>query len=421
MKFLPIPCNLQTHQWLGVVAASLLVASAVGCASPGPPRAPSLNLPEVVKNLTAERVGDEVRLNWDTSSKTTDHTNIKGTMTAQICRVSVPASNSAQNPPLATTTPGKASICNVVKSLPVQSGPTQATEILPQTLTAGPPVLLAYRVQLLNANGRSAGPSKEAFAVAGAAPPPVEQLHATAVREGVLLEWQKRDTTAEVELDRRLEGPGGATVGAAPAKVAAPPKTTSRSRKPLTPASAPSSKPQTSPMTPSTPSEIKLQTPKQAADVGGTVDQTTKTGESYSYTAQRVSSVLLDGHTLLLRSTKSAPVTFVSRDVFPPLVPTGLEAVPGGATPADRSIDLSWTPNTDADLTGYSVYRQEVTSTGEVAGTAARLNSTPVVGPAYRDQTAVPGHRYSYRVTAVDSAGNESAPSAAVQETLREQ
>jgi len=151
------------------------------------------------------------------------------------------------------------------------------------------------------------------------------------------------------------------------------------------------------------------------------VDQTAKIGESYTYTAQRVSSVLLAGHTLMLSSTVSAPVTFVSRDVFPPLVPTGLEAVPGGATPADRSIDLSWTPNTDTDLTGYSVYRQEVTSTGEVAGTAARLNSTPVVGPAYRDQTAVPGHRYSYRVTAVDATGNESAPSAAVQETLREQ
>jgi len=174
-------------------------------------------------------------------------------------------------------------------------------------------------------------------------------------------------------------------------------------------------------MTPSNPAEIKLQTPKQALDVGGTVDKTTHIGESYSYTAQRVRSVTLDGHTLELRSTISAPLTFVSRDVFPPLVPNGLEAVPGGATPADRSIDLSWTPNTEADLAGYNVYRQEVTSAGEVAGTAARLNSIPVVGPAYRDQTAVPGHRYSYRVTAVDATGNESAPGAAVQESLREQ
>ena len=43
------------------------------------------------------------------------------------------------------------------------------------------------------------------------------------------------------------------------------------------------------------------------------------------------------------------------------------------------------------------------------------------VGRNYRDQTATAGRRYAYRVTAVDTAGNESAPSADVQETLREQ
>ena len=110
----------------------------------------------------------------------------------------------------------------------------------------------------------------------------------------------------------------------------------------------------------------------------------------------------------------------VMRDTFPPHAPSGLEAVPGGATAADRSIDLSWTPDTDADLAGYIVYRQEVDEKGIVAGTATRLNLTPVAGPAYRDQTAMAGHRYAYRVSAVDTAGNESAPSAEVQETLRE-
>jgi fibronectin type 3 domain-containing protein len=109
------------------------------------------------------------------------------------------------------------------------------------------------------------------------------------------------------------------------------------------------------------------------------------------------------------------------RNTFPPHAPTGLEAIPGGATTADRSIDLSWTPNTDPDLVGYNVYRQDVDSKGAAVGTAARLNTTPVVGPAYRDPTAVAGRRYAYRVTAVDTAGNESAPSADVQETLREQ
>ena len=169
------------------------------------------------------------------------------------------------------------------------------------------------------------------------------------------------------------------------------------------------------------PGEVKLETPKEAVDAGGTVDRTAQKGESYRYTARRLREVSLQGHALELRSDLSSPVTVTMLDTFPPGVPTGIEAIAGGATPSDRSIDLSWTPDIDPDLAGYSVYRQEVTSAGQVAGTATRLNTTPIVGPAYRDQTAVPGHRYAYRVTAVDASGNESAPSADVQETLREQ
>jgi hypothetical protein len=67
------------------------------------------------------------------------------------------------------------------------------------------------------------------------------------------------------------------------------------------------------------------------------------------------------------------------------------------------------------------VYRQDIDPSGAVAATATRLNSSPVVGPAYRDQTAIPGRRYAYRVSAIDQAGNESPRSEAVEETLREQ
>ncbi len=169
------------------------------------------------------------------------------------------------------------------------------------------------------------------------------------------------------------------------------------------------------------PIEVKLRTPAQPADTGGTIDHTAQMGQTYQYTAQRVRSVSLGGHPLEVRSPVSSPVLVAMRDTFPPHTPSGLYAVPGGATAADRSIDLSWTPDTDADLAGYFVYRQEVDTKGVAAGTATRLNLTPVAGPAYRDQTALPGRRYAYRVTAVDTAGNESAPSAEVQETLREQ
>jgi hypothetical protein len=363
-----------------------------------------------VRDLSAERVGDVVRLHWTTPEMTTDRITVKGAMTAEICRITV------------TPTP-PAPACAPVERLPVQPGPTQVADTLPPSLTVDPPTLLAYRVQILNVHGHSAGSSHEAFAAGGAAPPPVEQLRATPTREGAELEWQQKDTSAAIELDRLPVGVNGVAIE--PAQ----PKTKSKSsskpviRKPAAshpkPAPAPASKPLQ--MTPPAPVEVKLRTPIQPTDTGGTIDHTAQRGESYRYTAQRVRSVSLGGHTLELRSAVSPPVTVVMRDIFPPHAPSGLEAVPGGATAADRSIDLSWTPNTEDDLAGYFVYRQDIDSKGVVAGTATRLNVTPVVGPAYRDQTAVAGRRYAYRVTAVDTAGNESAPSDAVQETLREQ
>ena len=403
-------------RWLPALAAALLTTCAVGCASPGQPRPPTLNLPEIAKDLAAERVGDEVRLHWTTPEKTTDRIAPKGPMTADICRIA--------NPP--------STVCTSVKQLPVQSGPTQAVDILPPSLTADPPSLLAYRVEILNSKGRSAGPSPEAFAAAGISPPPVEHLQATPTPDGAMLEWQQRSNPAAVELDRLPLGPDGTPIQpAAPKSAKKSPRPavksttkTTKTTKTTEPHTDQAAKPSPvkSPLaSPPTPIEVKLQTPSQPTDAGGTIDRTAQMGESYQYTAQRVRSVSLVGHTLELRSAVSPPVTIAMRKTFPPHAPTGLEAIPGGATAADRSIDLSWTPNTDADLAGYNVYRQDVDSKGAAAGTAARLNPTPVVGPAYRDQTAMDGRRYAYRVTAVDSAGNESAPSLDVQEILREQ
>jgi hypothetical protein len=410
MKFSLSLRHSHARRWLTALAAAPLIAFAAGCASPGPAQPPSLDLPEEVKDLTAERVGGEVRLHWTTPEKTTDHLAIKGSMTAELCRITVSAA-----PP---------SVCTPVKRLPVHPGVTQAVDNLPSALTIDPPALLAYRVQILNSHGRSAGPSPEAFAAAGAGPSPVELLRATPTRDGAMLEWQQKDTTAVVELDRLPVAPDGTVIEPTPPKAAkSSSKLTIKNQtdkpKPQKPPSASAPKPLQ--MTPPTPTEVKLRTPVQSTDAGGTIDHSAQMGETYSYTAERVRSVSLDGHTLELHSFASPPVTVVMRNTFPPHAPSGLEAVPGGATSADRSIDLSWTPNTDPDLAGYIVYRQEIDAKGVAAGTATRLNPNLVVGPAYRDQTAVAGRRYVYRVTAVDTAGNESAPSDPVQETLREQ
>ncbi|MCK4470768.1 MAG: alpha-amylase, partial [Anaerolineae bacterium] len=92
-------------------------------------------------------------------------------------------------------------------------------------------------------------------------------------------------------------------------------------------------------------------------------------------------------------------VTPPGTDLTPPDPPTGLTATAG-----DGCVELAWdgVPGT----AGYYVYRSPVTGGGYT-----RLNDAPLTDTAYTDDTVVNGRLYYYVVTAVDDAGNESAPS----------
>ncbi|HEV7186500.1 MAG TPA: DNRLRE domain-containing protein [Blastococcus sp.] len=95
-------------------------------------------------------------------------------------------------------------------------------------------------------------------------------------------------------------------------------------------------------------------------------------------------------------------------DTTPPSVPSGLAA--GIVTPS--SVPLSWSPSTDeaggSGLAGYRVYRN---------GATTPLNPALATSASYTDATAAAGTTYSYAVTAVDKAGNESARSSPVSVT----
>lgn len=355
---------------------ALLAAAISGCASPGPARPPSLHLPRIATDLTATRTGNNVTLRWTTPEKTTDGLNVAPALTAEICR-ELPAAS-----------PQTGRSCTPVERIATRPGPAEASETLPVNLTADPPTLLAYRVQIFNAKGRSAGLSAPAFAASGAAPTPIERLKVTPVRGGAMLEWQPQPDAAFVELNRIL------------VQTTAP-------RKPSTK--------QPLQLAPSVPTEIHLRASKQA-DPGGTIDPTAQRGETYRYIAHRVRSLTLDGHALEIRSAPSPSITAVMRDTFPPKAPSGLAAIP-----STGAIDLSWEPNNEPDLAGYIVYRRQVASTGEVVGDRTRLTPAPTPAPAFSDRTAQLGQTYSYRITAVDTAGNESPTSAEVQESRRNQ
>lgn len=360
-----------------------------GCASPGPPRPPSLHLPELVSDLTAERQGDEVQLHWTTPAKTTDKLTIAGAMTAQICRG--PADKA-----VAGIAP-HANVCTTVRRVSVAPGLSEATDVLPPALVSGPGKLLAYRVEIRNRNERSVGLSAPALIATGPAPPPVTGFRAVASERGALLQWEPKDAADTIELDRLHRATGATSptgVKKSPHPIATEPEEVLfRDRK---------TSPTDSPFRP---------------DAGGTLDATAQRGETYLYTAQRIRNVVIEGHALQIRSAPSTSVTVVMRDTFPPKPPAGLETIAGTVASAP-SIDLSWRPNSEPDLAGYLVYRKELGAGGQATGALVRLTPSPVQEPGFRDTTVVAGNTYSYFVTAVDAVGNESAASAPAQEEV---
>jgi fibronectin type 3 domain-containing protein len=81
--------------------------------------------------------------------------------------------------------------------------------------------------------------------------------------------------------------------------------------------------------------------------------------------------------------------------------------------PEEKTIDLSWQPDTEEDLAGYIVYR------AESDGDWKRISGAqPLTGPAYRDAAVEAGHSYRYAVSAIDLTGHESKRSAEAQETV---
>jgi hypothetical protein len=339
--------------------------------------------------VSAIRVGNEVLLRWKTPERTTDKMLIAGPIAAEICRQTVATTSIA----------AKAPCSSIVLTEQVKPGVSEAADVLPAELTAGAARLLAYRVLLSNDVGRTAGASDVAYAAAGAAPAVVEELRGWETKAGVVLEWRASGADA-VELTRTLVQTAADTSKKATAKEPA--------RKIALPGASKES----------TEVRLRVGSAASATDAGGTIDRTVPIGETYRYSAQRVQAVELGGQRLEIRSAQSAEAVVEMKNVFPPEAPTGLVAIPGFAGETNdaaqkTTIELSWEPNMEPHIAGYRVYRRDA----EGDGTWRQLDSELVPVAAYRDKTVVAGRRYGYRVTAVDAAGNESAPSDAAAET----
>lgn len=101
----------------------------------------------------------------------------------------------------------------------------------------------------------------------------------------------------------------------------------------------------------------------------------------------------------------SIPVAPPGGDVTPPAVPTGLVATAG-----DRQISLNWDNSGASDFANFKVYRAP-----SLAGSYVLIVTRTVSD--YINTGLTNGTPYYYKVSAVDSSGNESAQSSAVTAT----
>lgn len=104
------------------------------------------------------------------------------------------------------------------------------------------------------------------------------------------------------------------------------------------------------------------------------------------------------------QSKRSEELTMTLKDQTAPSPVAGLVA---NSLKGQPSV-ITWNVNLENDLKGYNVYRAPRTIDPFV-----KINEE-VLSPYnnfYKDETAKPGHKYAYAVTAVDSSGNESIKS----------
>jgi hypothetical protein len=353
----------------------LLSIGMIGCGMAASPQPPSLELPMPIHDLTVARVGNDVRLSWNTPSETTDHLKIKTPVTLRICREL------------------NIALCDTAATISASPGkPASYSDSVPAALTSGPFRSMQYEIFALNRRGRSAGPSNAAATLAGEAPPVIQNFSAVVVERGVVLHWQ-------------------------PATNPLPDTSIQLQRTMLTAEKSPGKRPSELPAE-TEPVEQMLRVSEGAnqRQPGMALDSSVRINREYRYVAARVTSVNIGTERLEVESAPSQPIKVITRDTFPPAAPMGLAAVPvsasmNGGTP---EVDLSWSANTEPDLADYQVYRRDVNSGGTAVRIARDESSGQGAAPAFRDLHVQPGATYAYSVAAVDNAGNMSARSAEI-------
>ena len=350
-----------------------------GCGAPGEPVPPSPPVPATIKDLAAHQAGDGVELTFTLPSISISGERLPASPAVEILRGGAKPDGSADAKSFRVvyTIPGA-----IVANYQAEGRISFIDPLAPQETKAHPGQAVAYIVRTRASRKRASADSNIVTVRVYPVPAPISAVEAHVTEPGVELSWLAPTTTAAGDPVLTIAGYRIYRSEIHPPASASPPQESSPG------------KPESHAAMLATSESISYR------------DTSVVFEHTYVYTVRSV--IQVEGSEL--ESSDSPPVTVTPRDIFPPAAPQGLvAALLPGATPATVVVDLSWSINLETDLAGYRVYRSE-----QEGDRGQLITSELLPTPAVRDTTVEPGHRYWYTVTAVDRAGNESAPSTPV-------
>jgi hypothetical protein len=351
---------------------------AAGCGAPGEPVPPSPPIPVAVGDLTARQVGDAVLLTFTIPNKSTLGERLAEIPTVEVLRGTLrpDGTPSPKSFRMVDTVPGS------LLGGYVRQGKAQfPNPIQPEGTQTRPAETVVYRVRTRVSERKASRDSNDASLNLYPVPERIGALDPQVTENGIQLKWAAPKRTSageplpaieEFHIYRGELDPTSAAAAEQDLHAAA-------WRLPLL--------------------QIAATTTTEYQDTGFDF------GKTYAYVVRSV----VNQEGVVLESGDSRPAIVTPKDTFPPAAPQDLVAatLPGAAA-STFVVDLSWTMNLENDLAGYRIYRSE---SEDARGPL--LTPNLLLTPAYRDSSVVPGRGYWYTVTAVDRAGNESAPSAA--------
>jgi hypothetical protein len=362
--------KLLRAQWLALSA----LIGLTGCASIGAPLPPSLELPRPPTDLRAARKGDKVTLTWTVPARTMDRQRVRYLGKTNICRSFDPTLAKCDTPVGEAPPPVDfARKKDAGRAKLTASYTDTLTSVLRLHSTSG---MATYAVEVPNRDGRAAGVSNQVHVSLAETLPAPADFNARVTSQGVVLTWtgplmslpDPGTVWFSYRVYRRAEG---------------------------------------------SQQEILIGERSAGLEKDLTLtDQSFEWEKTYYYRATTYTVIAEQGKPEVTIEGDDTPEARVfADDVFPPAVPSGLQAVFSG--PGQQPfIDLIWAPVTDADLDGYNVYRHEE------GAAPVKVTSAPLKMPAFRDVQVVSGKKYVYSVSAVDVRRNESARSEEASESV---